>query len=88
MKLKQMTLNGGAGIVVHAVDRDQKTCPGHRKLEALCGRAPGGGTTRMGAGRSRWRQVGICASDTPRINCEKCLKKLAELDINPESVPR
>jgi len=88
MKLRQMTLNGGAGILVHAVDREQKTCRAFPKKEALCGRVPGGGKTRMGASRSRWRQVGICASDTNRINCEKCLKKLEELNIDPESVER
>jgi hypothetical protein len=88
MKLQMQTLNGGAGMVVHIVDREQKTFPGHRKLEALCGRTPGGGTTRMGSRRSRWRQVGICATDSPEINCEKCLKVLADKGVSLDEVVR
>jgi hypothetical protein len=86
MKLIRATLNGGAGMVVHVVDKEQRMGPGHRRMEALCGRIPGGGTTNMGARRSRWRQVGICPTDSPEINCEKCRKKLAEHGIVAEDV--
>ena len=86
MKLKRATLNGGAGMVVHVVDAAQRTCPAFRKFEAICGRVPGGGKTRMGAKRSRWRQVGICATDSHVINCPKCLKKLATMGIDPEEI--
>jgi hypothetical protein len=86
MKLKRATLNGGAGIVVHVVDIGQRRCRAFPKLEALCGKTPGGGVTNMGKRRSRWREVGICATDSPVINCEKCLTKLTEMGINPNSV--
>ena len=73
-------------MVVHAVDREQKTYPGDRKLKALCGRQPGGGTTRMGSKRSRWRRVGTCPTDSPVVNCEKCLKKMKELGVTEEDL--
>jgi len=88
MKLKQATLNGGAGIVVHVIDKEQKRCKAFPKIEALCGRTPGGGSTTMGRRRSRWRQVGICPTDTPTINCTKCLKSLAAMGIEPNDVER
>ena len=79
-KLVRRTLNGGAGMVVHVVDRCQPTGP---KVEALCKRIPGGGKTRMGRLRSRWRQVGPMDS---HVNCTKCLSMLAELGISPDDV--
>lgn len=87
MKLARATLNGGAGMIVHVVDREQRTCPAFRKWEALCGRLPGGGVTRMGQRRSRWRNVGLCATDSPVINCPKCLARLAAMGVDPEKVP-
>lgn len=86
MRLRWATLNGVAGIVVHVIDLDQPRCPAFPKLEALCGRLPGGGTTKMGARRSRWRRVGIAATDSPVINCKKYLVRLSELSIDPDTV--
>jgi hypothetical protein len=86
MQLKRATLNGGAGMVVHLIDMDQPRCRAFPKLEALCGKLPGGGTTKMGAKRSRWRQVGVCPTDSPTINCDKCRKRLAELGVDEATV--
>lgn len=87
MKLARGTLNGAAGIIVHVVDVDQRPSQESPKVTALCGRSPGGGTTRMGRLRSRWRIVGICVSDSPVINCQACLTRLVEMGVDPEKVP-
>jgi len=86
MQLKRATLNGGAGMVVHAIDMDQPRCRAFSKLEALCGKMPGGGKTAMGARRSRWRQVGICPTDSPVVNCDKCLTKLEALGVDEATI--
>lgn len=72
-------------MVVHVIDMDQRRCR-FSKLEALCRKTPGGGKTAMGARRSHWRQVGICSTDSPVVNCKKCLKKLASLGVDEAAI--
>ena len=70
MNISVVRLNGGAAIVIHYLDRDQRRIPPSAPMEALCGRTPGGGTTTMGRRRSRW--VGCVPDET--VNCAKCLQ--------------